>query len=236
MKNKFIQIILSITFLLNLRAQSQDCIVLADSIKGKYVGECKNGKAEGEGKAEGVDIYEGTFKSGLPHGQGKYVWKNGNTYTGNWTKGKKNGKGIITYKINEEKDSIVNGYWKKDKFIGFYERAYEFIANTVHITSKSAKKINDTFNQIDIFLDSETGKQFITYSGGANPAPQITDISTLNGSFMRRVQNPNLGKKMSYTLEDVVFPFRAVFTIGNDSFEIEIFETGRWVLDIRMAY
>jgi hypothetical protein len=217
----------------NQQVKSQDCVVLADSLKGKYTGECKNGKADGQGKAEGVDTYEGTFRSGLPHGQGKYMWKNGNTYTGSWTKGNKDGDGVITYKIDHDKDSIVKGFWKKDKFIGFYERPYKFIANTVHITSKSAKKINDKYNQVDIFLDSETGKMI---PGSESRAPQINDITLINGAHMRIIQNSNLGKKISYSLEDVTFPFRAIFTIGNDSFEIEIFEPGKWVLDIRTSF
>lgn len=236
MTNKIIQISMAMILLMNTAAVSQDCTVITDSLKGTYTGECNNGKAEGLGKAIGIDSYEGEFKAGLPHGHGKYIWKNGNTFSGNWKKGNKEGHGIITYKLSEDKDSLVEGYWQKDKFIGIYEKPYRFIENTIHITSKSAKKINDKFNQVDIFLDSETGKQQTSFNGGATEAPLITDITVVNGIYMRLVQNPNLGKKTAYSLEDVVFPFRAVFTIGTDSFEMEIFESGRWVIDLRMAY
>lgn len=233
MKLIAVKMIICCLLVLGLKARSQECIVLNDSLKGTYTGDCKNGKADGQGKAVGVDSYEGGFKAGLAHGQGKYSWKNGNTYTGNWSKGNRDGKGVSTYKISEDKDSIVDGYWKKDKYIGLYERPYRFIENTVHVTSKSAKKIDDKLNQIDLYLDSETGKML---TGDPRSAPQVTDITIISGSFSRRMQNPNLGKKISYTLYDVTFPFRAVFTIGTDAFEIEIFEPGQWVLDMRMAY
>lgn len=215
--------------------RSQECLVLADSLQGKYTGECKNGKAEGQGKAEGSDSYEGEFKAGLPHGVGKYSWRNGNSYTGKWQKGNREGKGIMVYKINNNQDSIVEGFWKKDKFLSLYERPYKLISNTVHITSIAAKKLTDKYNQLEIVVDSETGKQVTSY-GGENAAPQLTDITIINGAYVRLVKNPNLGKKISYTLEDVTFPFRAIFTIGNDALEIEFFEAGKWSLDMRLAY
>ena len=51
-------------------AQTANCNVLLDAIKGTYTGGCKNGKADGEGVAQGTDSYEGSFKNGLPEGIG----------------------------------------------------------------------------------------------------------------------------------------------------------------------
>src|SRR5437868_10788313 len=77
---------------------SQDCAVEKESLKGIYTGDCKNGKANGNGKSVGTDTYEGDFKSGLPDGRGTYVWINGNQYTGKFVKGLKEGKGLIALK------------------------------------------------------------------------------------------------------------------------------------------
>ena len=54
---------------------SQSCIVRIDSLKGKYSGGCKQGRAEGFGTAIGTDTYSGNFKKGLPDGEGKYNGK-----------------------------------------------------------------------------------------------------------------------------------------------------------------
>ena len=102
-----------LTLLLLANAKAQDCIVAMDSLKGKYEGVCKKGKAEGMGKAMGTDMYEGEFKAGLPDGNGKYTWKNGNWYEGQWYRGKREGNGKMLYKF-ADRDSLVNGYWKKD--------------------------------------------------------------------------------------------------------------------------
>jgi len=66
---------------------SQDCSVEKESLKGTYTGDCKNGKANGKGKAVGADTYEGDFKSGLPDGQGTYMWNNVIVLPGNSQKG-----------------------------------------------------------------------------------------------------------------------------------------------------
>src|SRR6266852_3028718 len=115
--------------LLSMPCKAQDCSVTLPALTGKYDGECKNGKAEGTGKVVGDDSYEGTFKAGLPDGKGKYTWKNGDSYDGQWTKGLKNCDGVMRYKL-AEKDSIVTGFWKKDKYIGLYEKPYVIYRNT----------------------------------------------------------------------------------------------------------
>jgi hypothetical protein len=100
-----------------INAQTDSCKVLLDKISGKYTGECLNGLANGKGKSIGEDTFIGTFKDGLPDGNGKYIFKNGDVFIGNWLKGKKNGKGKFEISINGKKNTI-NGYWKENEYVG----------------------------------------------------------------------------------------------------------------------
>ena len=88
------------------------------SLKGTYSGECKKGKANGKGKAVGTDTYEGQFKAGYPEGEGTYVWSSGNRFTGRLAAGFKDGYGTMLYKRTNAADSVVEGYWKKDLYVG----------------------------------------------------------------------------------------------------------------------
>ena len=226
-----------LTLLILIKAKGQDCVVAMESLKGKYEGPCKNGKADGIGKATGTDTYEGNFKAGLPDGNGKYTWKNGNWYEGDWYKGRRDGNGKMMYKL-ADRDSLLNGFWKKDAYAGKYEKPYIIHYKTIHVTHLSAIVQNKLLNQIDIFLDSETGNSPIGASnpGGTVAKPTLTDMTVTAGTFLRRTENDSYGKKVGYTLEEVTFPFRVVLTVGNDSVDLEFLEPGRWNVEIRLAY
>jgi hypothetical protein len=230
-------VLIYVLTLLLINGRAQDCKVAMDSLKGKYEGQCKNGKAEGIGKAEGTDAYEGEFKAGLPEGNGKYTWKNGNWYDGHWYKGKREGEGKMLYKLADQ-DSLVNGFWKRDAYAGKYEKSYLVHYKTIHVTHLSATVQNKLLNQIDIVLDSETGHSPVGAAnpGALTPKPELTDMTVTEGTYLRRTQNDNYGKKIGYTLEEVTFPFRVIFTVGNDSIDLEFFEAGRWNVEIRLAY
>ena len=43
------------------------------------------------------DIYEGGFKDGKRHGEGKITWPDGSTYEGGWVNGEKHGTGTYTW-------------------------------------------------------------------------------------------------------------------------------------------
>lgn len=113
----FITIILTI-FLIHHPASAQtSCKVLLPPISGSYTGDCKLGLANGTGQATGEDFYKGDFVKGFPEGKGTYIWKNGGTYEGEWKKGLRDGMGIYSYKF-QDRDSVLDGAWKDDKFIG----------------------------------------------------------------------------------------------------------------------
>jgi len=117
---KQIIIILSlISFFLfeNEISAQKNCKVLVPEIDSIYTGHCKKGLAHGKGQAFGEDYYRGKFKRGYPSGQGTYVWANGDQYTGDWKDGKRNGEGTLTLKTAKG-DSIVQGLWEDDKYMG----------------------------------------------------------------------------------------------------------------------
>lgn len=93
------------------------CKVLLPAISNFYSGSCKKGLANGKGEAIGIDKYNGEFKNGLPDGNGTYLWRTGETYTGYWKKGLRDGNGKYVYKYME-RDSMISGIWKDDKYLG----------------------------------------------------------------------------------------------------------------------
>jgi hypothetical protein len=42
-----------------------------------------------------ISRYSGFWKDNLPHGQGEYVWSNGNSFEGEYFKGEQDGFGVL---------------------------------------------------------------------------------------------------------------------------------------------
>ena len=104
-----------------------------------YVGEVKNGKANGFGIAllETGSRYKGTWKNNKRHGEGSfywpdgqyyigqyendhrngngaYYWPNGEKYVGDWENDRRNGEGIFYDKGDQV---MASGTWKDDKLV-----------------------------------------------------------------------------------------------------------------------
>lgn len=79
----------------------------------------KDENPEGQGKAvyEKGDIYEGNLINGRRSGKGKYKWKNGNKYNGEWKDDLKDGFGVFeNIKTKEKYEGIfLKGYRRKGK-------------------------------------------------------------------------------------------------------------------------
>lgn len=89
------------------------------SLKGNqmhYVGQVKNGKANGFGIAllDTGSRYEGEWKNNQRHGQGTFYWADGQSYAGTYDGDKRNGFGTY-YWPNGEK---YQGEWQDDKRSG----------------------------------------------------------------------------------------------------------------------
>ena len=221
-------------FIVQAASAQETCEVLMPSIAGQYEGDCKKGKANGNGKAEGTDQYLGEFKDGMPHGKGIYRWKNGDFYDGEWVKGKREGDGGMAYKRTGKADSVVTGFWKKDTYVGKYEKPYIIHHRTNHFTTVEVKKSKSAIeNTITIEVGSTSGGAK-SITRGSIPKPELSDIQIIKGSYLQS-QSMNKGERISSkTLTKVSFPFHARYQIGGQDAEIEILEPGNWLIILKL--
>lgn len=210
-------------------AFSQKCDVLKESLKGTYTGDCKKGKASGQGKAVGTDTYEGEFKSGLPNGEGTYTWKNGNVYKGSFSKGLMDGKGNLTLKRPNATDSIVEGFWKNDVYMGKYEHPYTVFNKSSAIDQADVRYKKDDNNRI-IFNVGNTSAGAASFQGSSSA--KVDDLIMFSGSIGRTDITSSSPKRIQTTVYDVMFPARMKVVIGGDNFEVEFREPGTYTVDV----
>ena len=81
----------------------------------RYEGQWQNNQRHGEGKFywSDNDYYEGNYEDGQRNGFGIYHWHNGDKYEGQWKNDKRNGKGDFYGKDGKD----VKGNWKDDKLV-----------------------------------------------------------------------------------------------------------------------
>lgn len=96
--------------------QMANGILELTSSKGKkfqYIGQTKNGVAEGFGVGifETGSVYKGFWKNNLRHGKGTFIWKDNEQYEGEFNDDKREGYGVYKWKNGE----VYEGFWKNDK-------------------------------------------------------------------------------------------------------------------------
>jgi hypothetical protein len=197
--------------------------VLKKELVGTYVGELKKGLANGKGTAVGQDSYTGDFKKGLPDGQGIYTDSEGNIYKGSFLKGYKEGKGELTYKGDNNKESVLIGYWEADKYIGKEKKDPYEISNK---TGGVNPRIFNTGegNKVEITIIDPVSHGFIT--GNIFLIGQASPRTTFN----------------RYYYEDATFPleFDIQYTCRNklgtasiaNTIRIKINKPGNWVVTL----
>lgn len=201
----------------------EKCKVLLPSISGNYEGKCKNGVANGKGIAVGTDRYEGQFSKGFPQGEGLYTWSNGNTYSGEWFEGKRNGIGIYTIKLNGQ-DSIQSGLWRNDSYLGPKPKN-PVVTYKTSVDRYNFKKNNSPLNRVLIN---------IYQNGNYNKGISNFRMSSSSG------QDLQISQSIGY--DNVVFPVAIKLTYTTMSklntspyiviFEFEIYEPGNWTVEL----
>ena len=212
---------------------SQPCTVDNPSIYGTYTGDCKKGKANGKGKSVGVDVYEGDFKSGLPDGSGTYTWSNGNSFKGKFEKGLKQGKGVLTIKKTDAPDSIVEGYWKNDAYIGKYENPYTVYFKSKLITEFEVAYKKDAFNQITFFVTNTSGGTQTPFNG-YYPRLKVDEVQLTYGRYGRLMVNDIHTKKTESIISEVTYPIRMKVIIDKEEVEMEFREAGSYVINLHI--
>lgn len=91
----------------------QGCIVVDNEVRGRYVGQCRDGYAHGFGRAIGRDTYEGDFVRGRIQGKGVYVWADGDKYIGELNDGQAHGQGVFIKKDGER----ISGMWQNNQIV-----------------------------------------------------------------------------------------------------------------------
>jgi len=200
----------------------KDCKVLAQGIDSIYNGKCKKGYAHGKGTAIGVDSFTGKFSKGWPS-KGTYTWANGDSYTGDFKEGKRDGEGVLKFKLADG-DSILAGLWEDDKYLGPKPIAPKVIYK-YQIERYSIRDAGGVKDRVLIkFLQN----------GARNPTVTNLMINATNGI------ETTFGDAQGY--ESIEFPvtIKVTYTTQNKLktgsfdavFEFEISEPGNWLVEI----
>ncbi len=220
-----LKLILSLVlFLTGIVIYSQDtgCAVKMESISGAYTGKCKKGFAHGKGSSEGIDSFTGEFRKGLPHGSGTYTWANGDYYTGKWKYGLKDGEGKLV-----SGDSIVEGIWKEDSYMGKKLISPYKINRSLSVTRSSFKKSNSTNHEVIVKLI----RAGIENSGVENFMIAYSSGSQYKAGNHTGIQNPGfpLDVKVTFTAWNMFRTARSEVI-----FDFTINQPGHW--DVVISY
>jgi hypothetical protein len=194
------------------------------SIAGAYSGDCKKGLASGKGIAQGIDHYDGQFIKGLPQGNGIYTWANGSYYQGQWAKGRKEGIGKMVYRTSD-RDSVVTGYWNKDRFTGKIVYSPYSITRNRGVVRFGFRKITDSGDDIliKIYLGGELNTNIEEFSMAYDSGSEFQMGSSVG---IQHIQFP-LTVKITYRTWNQFHSSQSDVT-----FEFELFEPGKWELTL----
>ena len=158
----------------------------------------------------------------------------GTVFEGTFTRGMKEGMGILTYKKPGFPDSVVQGFWKKDVYAGKFEKPFTIYSKGRTFTDVDIRHERSPFNQISFFVASTSGGTANLDDLSVVPRISVEDIDLIVGSFGKQTLNDNHAKKMETILSDVIYPIRMQVTINKEIIEIEFREKGSYLVDIKI--
>ena len=234
MKKNFqalILILLMITNFAYAQDNSKTCKVFTVNLSGSYKGDCKNGVAEGQGEATGLQRYNGSFKDGKPNGAGVYYYDESTYHAGFFLDGQKEGKGETHYIRNGKQDSILKGYWSGNVFRGKKYTTYAFNGGTffdryeITATPQSGRTISF---EISTTSGSPTGVPS-DFQGKPGYVLRLKDLNAGNTSIVRLLSTLETPTKFHVAYDIETFPVVLYGTMSNgDVFKLELFKPASW--------
>lgn len=224
-------ILLMITHFAYAQDNSKTCKVLTVNLSGSYKGDCKNGVAEGEGEAIGLQRYRGSFKDGKPNGAGVYYYDDSTFHAGFFLDGQKEGKGESHYIRAGKPDSVVKGYWSGNVFRGKKYTTYAFNGGTF-------------FDRYEINASPQSGRtisfEISTTSGSPTGVPsdlqgkpgyvlRLEDLTSGNSAIIRLLSVVETPTKFHVTYDIDRFPAILYGTMSNgNNFRLDLYKPATW--------
>ncbi len=121
---------------------------------------------------DGNGRYTGNLVNGYRHGQGTYIYDNGNSYTGSWHNGHRHGKGVFRW---ADSNSAYDGDWSQDLMHG--QGTYRWGSGNVYtgtwVNSKMHGKGTFTWGNGDVYTgdwveDKRQGQGTFTWKQTGN--------------------------------------------------------------------
>ena len=220
------------TTIVNAQDSVSGCKVVALNLLASYKGECKNGLANGQGEAFGIQHYTGSFKDGLPNGFGTFYYDDSTYHTGYFQDGAKEGKGEAHYLHKGKQDSVIKGYWSGNEFRGKKYITYDF---------DGASK----FDRYEINATPEWGHtisfEIYTATGSPTGVPndafgpgfvlKIDDIVTGSNAIIRQTSEVLTPTRTFVTYDLNAFPIILYVHLSNgESFKLHLYKNAKWTV------
>ena len=122
----------------------------------------------------------------------------------------------MSYASDDVTEKIVSGYWVKDEYIGKYEKPYKVWSKSPLVTGVRADKNGDK-NEIRITVNAK----------GQTVTNLQLNITPTVGFFGQKINSSNY-----MTIDNVQFPFRAVFEFQGEKIDLEFQQPGSWLLTL----
>jgi hypothetical protein len=139
----------------------------------------------------------------------------------------------MLYKRGSAKDSIVEGFWKKDIYSGRDENPYRLIYKSKIVNDLDVEYKNDGYNKITFFITNTSGGGFFV-DGTEMTRMKVNEVQIVSGSYGRLFINDNHVKKTESILEDVIYPIRFKAIIGEEEVEMEFKKPGSYIITMRI--
>jgi hypothetical protein len=224
------------TTILNAQDSSSGCKVIALSLLASYKGECKNGLANGQGEAFGMQHYTGSFKDGLPNGFGTFYYDDSTYHAGYFQDGVKEGKGEAHYLHKGKQDSVIRGYWSGNEFRGKkyitydFDGASKFDRYEIDATPQWGHTIS-----FEVMTGTGSPKGYAHNLHDAGFVLRVDDVTVGSNAIIRLLSQVDTPTKAFITYDINTFPVILFCHLSNgDTFKLQLYKNAKWTVRLFM--